>query len=158
MFQHAPPAITPLEKCVRFLNRVQQPLGKNHVTHERTDITSSLHQYSVLFPWTARKTPESCSFLVFFPLSLSPFVTPVFCLKCQENKAQQGDAAYFFFFLFFFGEKKSLGVDRGLELLTSVWENSFHLEHWNQAALSGETMMVMTRHFVCRVWRETGGK
>lgn len=34
MFRLVPPAITPSEKCVRFLNGVQQPPRKNHVTQE----------------------------------------------------------------------------------------------------------------------------
>lgn len=63
-----------------------------------------------------QKTPESRFFFL-----LLFFITSTLSKMSQVQKHSKVMLPTF---------PKSLGVGRGLELLTSAWENSFHLGHW----------------------------
>lgn len=65
---------------------------QNHVTPGRKDITSSLHQYAVLFSWTS-KTP--LSLLLFLSLFLFLFFITSDGKNVSSSNAQQDDVAQF---------------------------------------------------------------
>lgn len=84
---------------------------ENHVTPGRTDIHKKSTSIERVISLNTRKTPDSGHFSLYFITST----------LSKMSRVQKHSKVMFLTF------RKSSGVDRGLELLTSRWENSLHL-------------------------------
>lgn len=105
-----------------------------------SNVTEPLDLKNVSFFIVRTDTASSQRQLCVVPLR----IIKVHCLKCHE---------YTSIVRWCCSLLKSLGIDRGLELLTSMWENRVRLGLWKLPKLSRE-MIVMTRQFACRGERD----